>query len=134
MISTAKEYLRLKKHLEASTGLILVSVARNKCLLALTKIGLDTTCIPCKHLFAIFTHRSAWSWNNLPQTYLQSAYLSTDTQALQDYFQSSTDNLEELSVIDTENHPTAESGASATNLPKPVSTYTMYSITRMHKI
>ena len=92
--------------------------------------------IPCKHFFAIFTHRSAWSWNNLPQTYLQSAYLSTDTQALQDYFQSSTDNLEELSVIDTENHPTAESGTSVTNpnLPKPVSTCTMYSITRMHKI
>ena len=82
--------------------------------------------IPCKHFFAIFTHRPAWSWNNLPQTYLQSAYLSTDTQALQDYFQSSTENLEELSVIDTENHPIAESGASATNLPKPVST-------RIHK-
>ena len=32
--------------------------------------------IPCKRFFAIFTHRTTWHWNNLPQTYLQSAYLS----------------------------------------------------------
>ena len=74
--------------------------------------------IPCKHFFAIFTHRTAWHWNNLPQTYLQSAYLSTDTQALHDYFQSSTDNLEDL---DTQKHPSAESSAIAVDLPKPVS-------------
>ena len=80
--------------------------------------------IPCKHFFAIFTHRSVWQWNNLPQTYLQNAYLSTDTQALQGYFQSSTDDLEDLSITDTEKQPSAESSAIATNLPKPVSILT----------
>ena len=76
--------------------------------------------IPCKHFFAIFTHQSVWQWNKLPQTYLQSAYLSTDTQALQNYFHSSTDDREDLSITDTETHPSAESSTTATNLPKPV--------------
>ena len=77
--------------------------------------------IPCKHFFAIFTHRPAWQWNNLPQTYLQSAYLSTDTQALHNYFQPSTDDLADPSIIDPEEQPSAESNATAINLPKPVS-------------
>ena len=77
--------------------------------------------IPCKHFFAIFTHQPAWQWNNLPQTYLQSAYLSTDTQALHDYFQPPTDNLADPSITDTEEHPSPESNSTATSLPKPVS-------------
>ena len=77
--------------------------------------------IPCKHFFAIFTHRSAWQWDSLPPTYLQSAYLSTDTQALHDYFQPSNSDSADPSITDTEEHPSAESNAIAVNLPKPVS-------------
>ena len=77
--------------------------------------------IPCKHFSAIFTHRPIWRWNNLPQTYLQSVYFSTDTQALHDYFQPSTDNLADSLITDTEEHPSPESNSMATSLPKPVS-------------
>ena len=38
--------------------------------------------IPCKHFFAIFTHRPNWSWDQLPSTYQNSAYVSMDTLAL----------------------------------------------------
>ena len=38
--------------------------------------------IPCKHFFAIFQHRSPWSWDSLPKQYLESAYISTDSAAL----------------------------------------------------
>ena len=31
--------------------------------------------IPCKHFFAIFTHRPNWSWDQLPSTYQNSAYV-----------------------------------------------------------
>ena len=44
--------------------------------------------IPCKHFFSIFTHRPLWQWDKLPQSYLQSAYLSSDTDAIHEYFQS----------------------------------------------
>ena len=38
--------------------------------------------IPCKHFFAIFKYYTQWSWDSLPQTYLQSPHLSCDTEAL----------------------------------------------------
>lgn len=44
--------------------------------------------IPCKHFFSIFTHRNDWGWDKLPESYLKSAYLSTDVQALNDFFHS----------------------------------------------
>ena len=43
ILTVTKEYLRLKKHLEPSIGLILAKAAQKKCLLALVKIGSDTT-------------------------------------------------------------------------------------------
>ena len=89
--------------------------------------------IPCKHFFSTFTHRSAWQWDNLPQTYLQSSYLSTDTHALQDYFQSSTDDLDDRSTTDNEKQPSAESSAIDSSLPKPVSLQTyQYTGTRLY--
>ena len=45
--------------------------------------------IPCKHFFAIFKHRSAWQWSNLPPSYLHSPYLSTDVEALKKHFDGS---------------------------------------------
>ena len=41
-IDSKKVYLKLKKHLEANTGLSLAYAPWKKCLLALVKIGLDT--------------------------------------------------------------------------------------------
>ena len=38
--------------------------------------------IPCKNFFAIFNHFSSWTWNSLPQSYLNSEYLSQDTKSL----------------------------------------------------
>lgn len=42
--------------------------------------------LPCKHFFAVFQHRANWQWEQLPQSYLQSAYLSTDSDALAKHF------------------------------------------------
>ncbi len=44
--------------------------------------------LPCKHFFAVFQHRANWQWAQLPQVYLQSAYLSTDSDALARHFAS----------------------------------------------
>ena len=48
--------------------------------------------LPCKHFFSIFTNQQDWGWDKLPSGYLQSAYLSTDNQALDDFFQSPDDD------------------------------------------
>ena len=45
--------------------------------------------LPCKHFFAIFRFRPAWTWDMLPKSYLESSYLSLDNQALQSYYQES---------------------------------------------
>ena len=42
--------------------------------------------MPCKHFFAIFNLYPQWGWYQLPNEYLNSAYLSTDTDALQSNF------------------------------------------------
>lgn len=42
--------------------------------------------IPCKHFFGVFIHYDEWSWNSLPKVYLDSAYLSTDKDAISTYF------------------------------------------------
>ena len=43
--------------------------------------------IPCKHFFAVFNHVPEWKWSSLPPSYLESAYLSMDTDAVHTYFQ-----------------------------------------------
>lgn len=45
--------------------------------------------IPCKHFFAIFRFYPAWNWARLPESYKTSAYLSTDTGALDTFFSDS---------------------------------------------
>lgn len=42
--------------------------------------------LPCKHFFAIFNHRAEWKWEQLPCSYLESAYLSVDHDALTSHF------------------------------------------------
>lgn len=44
--------------------------------------------IPCKHFFAVFEHRPQWQWEQLPESYLHSAYLLTDRDALDKHFDS----------------------------------------------
>lgn len=44
--------------------------------------------MPCKHFFAIFYLYPQWGWYQLPNEYLNSAYLNTDTDALQSSFSS----------------------------------------------
>ena len=55
--------------------------------------------IPCKHFFAIFREVPEWSWKSLPIKYLQNAYLSTDKEALVDYFTSKGVPQKELSFF-----------------------------------
>lgn len=42
--------------------------------------------LPCKHFFAVFKLKETWGWNALPQTYLNSSYLSTDKDATDAFF------------------------------------------------
>ncbi len=38
--------------------------------------------MPCKHMFAIFQHQTQWTWDKLPQAYLQSQYMFCDADVL----------------------------------------------------
>ena len=40
--------------------------------------------LPCKHFFAVFNNKQQWKWDSLPVSYLKSAYLSQDSEALVD--------------------------------------------------
>lgn len=40
------------------------------------------TNFPCKHFFLVFRFRKDWTWDSLPQCYLDSPYLCADTSAL----------------------------------------------------
>lgn len=42
--------------------------------------------IPCKHFFAVFNVKPEWGWNALPPSYLQSAYLSCDTDTVTSFY------------------------------------------------
>ena len=42
--------------------------------------------LPCKHFFAIFRIHSKWNWAKLPLEYLQSPYLTIDTESLGSHF------------------------------------------------
>ena len=43
--------------------------------------------IPCKHFFAVFTHRQQWQWEQLPNVYKTSAYVSMDTLTIDKHFE-----------------------------------------------
>ena len=51
---------------------------------------------PCKHFFAIFHYHPTWDWNALPQAYLCTPRLSLDTQALNNYFDPHSAQLDAL--------------------------------------
>ena len=43
--------------------------------------------IPCKHFFGVFNTNKEWGWNSLSSSYLQSAYLSCDTDTASGLYQ-----------------------------------------------
>ena len=49
--------------------------------------------IPCKHFWAVFRFYPAWNWEKLPDSYKGSAYLSTDSGALDTFFNSSSGDI-----------------------------------------
>jgi len=59
--------------------------------------------MPCKHL-AVFQHRANWQWEQLPQSYLHSAYLSTDSDALAKHF----DTSSTAEVLEQQTHSPGE--------------------------
>lgn len=77
--------------------------------------------IPCKHFFSIFRHRQSWQWNKLPKDYLQSAYLSSDTNAISEYFDSPNEN-------EPTSPPAAVDSAITSDIPRRVSYNAMYTI------
>ena len=60
--------------------------------------------LPCKHFFSVFMHRKDWPWEKLPHVYLNSAYLSTDMQALCRHFSIPTQNSSDMDSGDTESY------------------------------
>ena len=50
--------------------------------------------IPCKHFFAVFRFYPSWNWKRLPESYKKSAYLSTDTGALNTFFHGSSTEVD----------------------------------------
>jgi hypothetical protein len=85
--------------------------------------------IPCKHFFAVLEHRSKWQWEQLPKPYLQSAYLSSDTDALDKHFDFSANDDQQVvdtcdTSITTENEKdtsdTHEDETIVNDLPKKV--------------
>ena len=57
--------------------------------------------LPCKHFFAVFSLYPSWNCYKLPQAYLESAYLSTDQQSLDNFFKRSVDVDDKQCKIDS---------------------------------
>ena len=68
--------------------------------------------IPCKHFFAVFREIPDWSWESLPTGYLSSAYLTTDNEALADYFINQGVSEDDLSFFINDNDQQSKSNAS----------------------
>ena len=74
-------------------------------------------------------HRKDWPWEKLPQVYLNSAYISTDMQALHSHFSIPLQNPSDMDSGDTESptetpetgHP--ETGHVTEEIPKRVRAY-----------
>ena len=57
--------------------------------------------LPCKYFFAVFSLYPSWDWYKLPQAYLESAYLSTDQQSLDNFFNPNVDNNDKECKLDS---------------------------------
>lgn len=58
--------------------------------------------LPCKHFFAVFSLYPSWNWYKLPQAYLESAYMSTDQQSLDNFFKRTVEHNDDIN-FDTHN-------------------------------
>ena len=73
--------------------------------------------IPCKHFFSVFRFYPLWDWNKLPDSYRDSAYLSTDTSSLNTFFDDTTGSeVEKISQEEPE--PVEEEEHSQDEIPK----------------
>ena len=78
--------------------------------------------LPCKHFFAIFQHRANWQWEQLPQPYLQSAYLSADCDVLTKHFRASSEvaheqQLQQSSEVSESDGQLSPEGAHEPQVP-----------------
>ena len=73
--------------------------------------------LPCKHFFAVFKLKEAWDWNALPAKYLNSAYLSTDNDATNAFFESDQLGVDIQSIPSTVNVPNSDV-ESTVEIPK----------------
>ena len=72
--------------------------------------------IPCKHFFSVFRFYPLWDWNKLPDSYRDSAYLSTDTSSLNTFFDDTTGS--EVEKISQEEPEPVEEEHSQDEIPK----------------
>ena len=71
--------------------------------------------LPCKHFFAVFSLYPSWNWYKLPQAYLESAYMSTDQQSLDNFFKRSVECNDEDINFDTHNKDDGGPGSDDAN-------------------
>ena len=85
--------------------------------------------IPCKHFWAIFRFYPDWNWERPPDSYKASAYLSSDTGALDNFFNEALSNidsqLQDNSSTDDNLRPAQD------KIPKQQVCYYMYTHTHM---
>ena len=69
------------------------------------------------HFFSVFWFYPLWDWNKLPDSYRDSAYLSTDTSSLNTFFDDTTGSeVEKISQEEPE--PVEEEEHSQDEIPK----------------
>ena len=66
--------------------------------------------LPCKHFFAVFHYKKNWTWNQLPENYLNSPRLACDKSVLNSKEETITiQELTDLQFFDvTPNDPSGE--------------------------
>ena len=77
--------------------------------------------IPCKHFWAVFRFYPSWNWDKLPENYKKSAYLSTDTDALDTFFDKSsllTSSMEITNDLDSSPGDINSRGTEMDKIPK----------------
>ena len=76
--------------------------------------------LPCKHFFTVFQYAKDWPWERLPQEYQKSAYLSTDTEALQNHFSEGATSSQALAPMLPEENESDMTGSIPDDIPTRV--------------
>ena len=87
----------------------------------------QTSHIPCKHMFAIFHHHSAWKWSNLPHSLTEASHMSLDVQCTSCDFKWDINNCDD----DTNFTSTIQNPEVTNEIPPHTTTGTH--IYRLHK-